>query len=54
MNKLKYVVNISYYHFTFDNANEAVAFAITAKLRNEDKDNVSIDFVELEEETNET
>ena len=51
MNKLKYVVNVSYFHFMFDNADEAVAFAITAKLRNEDKDRVSIDFVELEEES---
>lgn len=50
MYNLKYVVNVSYFHFTFDNADEAVAFAITAKLKNEDKDHVSIDFVELEEE----
>lgn len=50
MNNLKYVVNVGYYEFTFDNADEAVAFAITAKLKGSDKsDDVSIDFVDLEE-----
>lgn len=52
MNSLKYVVNVSYFHFTFDNANEAVTFAIAAKLKNDDKDRVSMDFVEVEEEEN--
>lgn len=28
MNSLKYVVNIGYYDFTFDNVDEAVSFAI--------------------------
>lgn len=50
MCNLKYVVNVSYFHFTFDSVEEAVTFAIAAKLKNEDKDRVSIDFVELEEE----
>lgn len=50
MNNLKYVVNVSCFHFTFDNADEAVTFAITAKLKNKDKDRVSIDFVEVEAE----
>ncbi len=51
MNSLKYVVNIGYYSFTFDNADEAVTFAITAKLKCDDKsDDVSIDFVEVEAE----
>ena len=51
MNNLKYVVQVGYYEFTFDNADEAVAFAITAKLKGSDKSNdVLIDFVELEEE----
>ena len=54
MNNLKYVVNIGFYgdyHFIFDNANEAVAFAIAAKLKDADKrDEVSIDFVEAEDE----
>lgn len=51
MNELKYVVNIGYYDFTFDNADEAVAFAIMAKLKSSDKrDNVTIDIVESEGE----
>lgn len=51
MNELKYVVNVGYYRFVFDNADEAVTFAITAKLKGDDKsDDVSIDFVESEDE----
>ncbi len=51
MNSLKYVVSIGYCSFTFDNADAAVAFAITAKLKCDDKSNdVLIDFVEVEEE----
>ena len=51
MNELKYVVNVGYYRFVFNNANEAVTFAITAKLKGDDKsDDVSIDFVESEDE----
>lgn len=51
MYNLKYVVNVGYYRFVFDNADEAVTFAITAKLKGDDKsDDVSIDFVEMEAE----
>lgn len=50
MDNLKYVVNVGYYRFVFDNADEAVAFAIMAKLKGDDKsDEVSIDFIEVED-----
>lgn len=45
--KLKYVVQINYYAFEFEVAEEAVAFAISAKLRSTDESlTVEIDFVE--------
>lgn len=51
MNNLTYVVTVGCCEFTFNNADEAVTFAITAKLRACDKnDGVSIDFMDLEEE----
>lgn len=49
--KLKYIVRLNCYSFVFETAKEAVSFAIAAKVNNTDRtDEVSIDFVELEEE----
>ena len=58
MNELIFEVRIGFYHFHFKTAEEAVSFAIAAKLNNVDRtDNVSIEFIEnlnpLENETNE-
>jgi hypothetical protein len=48
MTKLK--VKISYYNFYFDNAQEAVQFALAAKTHSGEEDiPVSIDFVEVED-----
>lgn len=47
MNELIYQVRIGFYHFNFKTAEEAVSFAIAAKLNNVDRsDNVSIEFIE--------
>ena len=52
--KLQYRVKIKYYTFIFDNAQEAVSFAISAKLHQaESRDeyfDVTIDIISVEED----
>ena len=47
MNELIYQVRVGFYHFNFETADEAVSFAIAAKLNNIDSsESVSIEFIE--------
>lgn len=52
--KLQYRVKVKYYNFIFDDAHEAVSFAISAKLhQDESRDeyfDVTIDIVSIEED----
>lgn len=52
--KLQYIVRVNYYYFIFEDAKEAVSFAITAKIHqgeSRDKDfNVMIDIISIEED----
>lgn len=52
--KMQYRVKINYYYFIFEDVQEAVSFAITAKLHqaeSHDKDfDVNIDIISIEED----
>lgn len=52
--KLQYKVRVKYYDFIFEDAQEAISFAITAKLHQaesrDDDFHVHIDFISIEDD----